>query len=80
MKEICRKKLIFALRCANSVHDKAEELACDHCPYLLIEELPEVYRGMHDFEADGKLYVKNCDIDRMAQDAANMLEADGEAK
>jgi hypothetical protein len=80
MKEISREKLIAALRCGYSVHKEDEELACDHCPYLMIEEIPDTYRGLQDFEADGKLFVKNCDIDRMAQDAANMLEADGEAK
>lgn len=75
-----RKKLVAALRCSASVHDKNEELQCENCPYFFEEEIPEELKQMADREEGGKLFVKSCDMDQMAMDAADMLEADGERK
>ena len=72
-----RGKIVDALRCMASVHAKDEELKCESCPYLIIEEIPEKLKVIAGFEENGKFFVRSCDLDRIGMDAANMLEADG---
>lgn len=72
-----RGKLIFALRCSASVHPMDEELMCETCPYWYEEKIPETLKAMADLEKDGEYFVNGCDVDKMAMDAADMIEADG---
>lgn len=69
------KALAKALRCVASV--KKEVTSCEGCPYLLREEidiegLPDGPWGIK--EENGKHYYESCDCDRMALDAAKVLE------
>ena len=69
------KALAKALRCAATV--KKEVKSCEGCPYLVREEidisdLPEGNWGLK--EENGKHYYESCDCDRMALDAAKVLE------
>lgn len=56
-----------ALRCSASTGDKD----CTGCPYLTEKTMPEDI-----VEALGSKLWLSCDIDQMAMDAADMLEAD----
>lgn len=58
--------VIKALRCTATagVHGN-----CDSCPYWTQEELPKEL-----WEAFGATYTECCDVDRVAMDAANLLE------
>lgn len=58
-----------ALRCSASTGDKD----CTGCPYLLEETVPEDMA-----EALGSKLLLICDVDQIALDAAEMLEADTE--
>lgn len=58
--------VIKALRCTATagVHGN-----CDGCPYWIQEELPREL-----WEEFGATYTEGCDIDRVALDAADLLE------
>lgn len=56
------------LRCSATC---CEPLDCTGCPYLLEETVPEDM-----VEALGSKLRLSCDLDQMAMDAADMLEAD----
>lgn len=64
-----RADIIRALRCSASTGDKD----CTGCPYLTEETVPEDM-----VEALGSKLWLSYDIDQMAMDAADMLEADTE--
>ena len=65
-----KKELVKALRCSASVKpDK-----CDGCPYRLLEEYDVEFPVPYDVEIEGKKYYESCDVDRIAMDAADMLE------
>lgn len=60
-----RDQIVWALRCTA----KTGYRDCTGCPYLLEEALEELGED-EDWLA--------CDVDRIALDAANLLEQDGE--
>ena len=62
-----REDIVRALRCSVSTGDKD----CTGCPYLMEETLTE---AMAEIVGD-KLWM-SCDLDQMAMDAAERLEAD----
>lgn len=64
-----REDIVRALRCSASTGDKD----CTGCPYLLEETVPEDMA-----EALGSKLLLICDVDQIALDAAEMLEADTE--
>lgn len=57
-----------ALRCTGTVHETVD---CTGCPYLLEETVPEDMA-----EALGSKLFLSCDVDQIALDAAERLEAD----
>lgn len=63
------RKLIEALRCSITPHSIDEEMPCGGCPYYRFQPLPEEEVGLltEDFYC-------GCDVDAMAQDAADRLE------
>ena len=63
-----REDIIRALRCSATY---SEAVDCTGCPYLLEETLTEDVAQI----VGDKLWM-SCDCDRMAMDAAEMLEAD----
>lgn len=62
-----REDIIRALRCSASTEDKD----CIGCPYLTEETVPEDMA-----EALGSKLFLSCDVDQIALDAAERLEAD----
>ena len=63
-----REDIVLALRCSATC---GEPLDCTGCPYLMEETLTEDAAQI----VGGELWL-SCDCDRMAMDAAEMLEAD----
>lgn len=58
------------LRCSASSKPTRD---CIGCPYDIKEELPELFAGHPELlESDG--YCHSCDVDRMANDAADAIE------
>lgn len=66
------EEIIKALRCSASVLKKGH--SCEGCPYKFEEAVGGRYRSLADFERDGVLYCIGCDCDKIALDAADMLE------
>ena len=64
-----REDIVRALRCSASTGDKD----CTGCPYLTEETVPEDM-----VEALGSKLWLRCDIDQMAMDGDDMVEADTE--
>lgn len=68
---IDKKKLVTALKCSLAVgieHD------CEHCEYVLREEVQADIPCPPDREIDGKLYWESCNTDRMAEECVKLLE------
>ena len=71
-------RLIAALRC--SANPKYSEENCFFCKYAKKEDVEELELTKEEkmlfteMEEDGKRYYVSCDCDRMAIDAADMLD------
>lgn len=60
------EEIVKALRCTSTVHD--HEANCEKCPYFH-KEKPEV--GCEDLPDE---FWCQCDCDKIAQDAADLIE------
>lgn len=71
--EIDRKALVKALRCSAAVHNEEK---CKECGYCIAEEIPEDMRDYlkPTYEEGGVPYFISCDCDRMALEAADLIE------
>ena len=65
--------LIKSLRCSALTYNESE-CECSECPYRLLEEVNEGIPVPYDIEINGKKYWESCDCDKIAIDAADMLE------
>lgn len=66
-------ELIKALRCSCKVPNK--DLDCTGCKYRCLEEVDDKIPVPADTEIYGVKYWEYCDTERMALDAADMLES-----
>lgn len=64
--------LVKALRCSASPYTGKEK--CAECQYRLLEEVKDDLPIPYDVEIDEKHYWQSCDCDKIAIDAAEMLE------
>lgn len=64
-------EIIKALRCTGMPRPKYD---CENCPYRELNEVNDDIPIKEDVIIDGKKYWEDCDIDKIAIDAANMLE------
>lgn len=65
--DLCR-----ALRCSASV--KTADIDCTKCKYRLLEPLDDTDLFNAEVIIDGVEYWESCDCDKIALDAANMIE------
>lgn len=64
-------ELIKALRC--SAQPYVKDIDCTNCKYRLLEPAGDLPVPC-DLVIDGVEYYESCDVDRMANDAADELE------
>lgn len=72
MTNISPQELVMALRC--SARPRRKEDTCIGCPYRGLEEVIPDLPCPPDLEEDGISYWEYCDTERMAIDAAEMIE------
>lgn len=60
------KQIVHGLRCTATYHG---DPVCDECPYLVSETVPDSLRGLTKKDTWG-----SCDVDRIALDAADLIE------
>lgn len=64
---------VNALRC--STRPMSEATNCEGCPYRFLEPArPDLEGFIPDVVVDGKSYYESCDIESMANDAADIIE------
>lgn len=61
------KEIVAALRCISTAGGLAD---CEHCPYLMEEEVPEEERPIYGTDT-----WHSCDVDRVGLDGADLIEA-----
>ena len=60
------EEIVRALRCISTA---GGENACEHCPYLKEEEVPEEERPIYGADT-----MHSCDVDRVGLDGADLIE------
>lgn len=60
------KEIVAALRCISTAGGSSD---CEHCPYLMEEEVPEEERPIYGADT-----WHSCDVDRVGLDAADLIE------
>ena len=60
------KQIVHGLRCSATYHG---DPVCDGCPYLVTETVPDSLRGLTKKDT-----WDSCDVDRIALDAADLIE------
>lgn len=64
-------EIIKALRCTSTPRHKYD---CENCPYRELNEVNDDIPIKEDVIIDGKKYWEGCDVEKIAIDAADMLE------
>ena len=64
-------EIIKALRCTSTPRHKYD---CENCPYRELNEVNEDIPIKEDVIIDGKKYWEDCDAEKIAIDAADLLE------
>lgn len=64
-------QVIKALRCTSTPNPEDD---CPNCPYRELNEVRDDIPLKEDVIIDGKKYWEDCDIDKIAIDAADLLE------
>lgn len=63
---MAEKEIVAALRCTSTAGGSAD---CEHCPYLMEEEVPEEERPIYGTDT-----WHLCDVDRVGLDGADLIE------
>lgn len=64
-------EIIKALRCTSTPRHKYD---CENCPYRELNEVNDDIPIKEDVIIDGKKYWEGCDVEKIAIDAADLLE------
>ncbi len=64
-------EIIKALRCTSTPRHKYD---CENCPYRELNEVNDDIPIKEDVIIDGKKYWEDCDVEKIAIDAADLLE------
>lgn len=64
-------EIIKALRCSGTPRPKYD---CDNCPYRRLEKVQDGIPIEEDVIIDGEKYWEGCDCEKIAIDAADLLE------
>lgn len=64
-------EIIKALRCTSIPRHKYD---CENCPYRELNEVNDDIPSKEDTIIDGKKYWEGCDVEKIAIDAADLLE------
>lgn len=65
------EEIIKALRCTSMPRHKYD---CEKCPYRELNEVNDDIPIKEDIIIDGKKYWEGCDVEKIAIDAADLLE------
>lgn len=64
-------EIVKALRCTSTPRHKYD---CENCPYRELNEVNDDIPIEEDVIIDGKKYWEDCDVEKIAIDAADLLE------